>query len=161
MPLLSSPWRRQAGFTMIELLVVLAIIAIATGGASLALRDSAHNQIDREAVRLSALLESARAQSRASGVPVLWQAGANGFRFVGLPPEHALPTQWLHPVLVLSGGEEQALRTGAEVQLVLGPDPILPPQQLTIAPSDHPDIQRTLSTNGIQPFQVAAPGLPR
>ena len=34
---------------------------------------------EREALRLGALLETARAQSRASGVPVRWSATATGF----------------------------------------------------------------------------------
>ena len=62
------------GFTLLELLVVVAIIAIATAGVSFALRDSEATQLEREAQRLAALLESARAQSRSSGVPVRWYA---------------------------------------------------------------------------------------
>jgi general secretion pathway protein H len=60
---------RQRGFTLLELMVVVAIVALATAGVSLALRDSDATQLEREALRLSALLESARAQSRTSGVP--------------------------------------------------------------------------------------------
>ena len=57
----------------------------------LAMRDSAQTQLEREAQRLAALLESARAQSRASGVPVRWQPTEAGFRFDGLPPENLPP----------------------------------------------------------------------
>ncbi len=64
--------QRSAGFTLIELLVVIAIIAIAMAGVGLAMRYSGQATLDREAERLAALLESARAQSRASGVAVRW-----------------------------------------------------------------------------------------
>ena len=61
----------QGGFTLLELLVVISIIALATAGVGIAMRDSGQTLIEREAARLAALLESARAQSRASGTPVL------------------------------------------------------------------------------------------
>jgi general secretion pathway protein H len=49
---------RHRGFTLVELLVVVALIAIASGLASLALRDPAASQLEQEASRLAALLES-------------------------------------------------------------------------------------------------------
>jgi len=51
-------------------MVVVAIIALGTAVASLALRDNEGAVLARDAERLAALLESARAQSRAAGVPV-------------------------------------------------------------------------------------------
>src|SRR4051794_960823 len=92
------------GFTLIELLVVVAIIAFATAGVSFALRDTAASQLEREAQRLSSLFEAARAQSRTSGVAVVWQpAEGGGFRFQGLRPG-ALPEGWLSDTTVLLGG---------------------------------------------------------
>src|SRR3954464_6614505 len=84
------------GFTLVELLVVITIIAIATAGVSFALRDSQATQLEREGQRLAALLESARAQSRATGVPVRWYVTPGGFHFDGVQPG-ALPEQWLSP----------------------------------------------------------------
>ena len=60
-------------------MVVIAVIAIGTAVASLALRDGEASALAREGDRLAALLESARAQSRASGVPVVWRATPDGF----------------------------------------------------------------------------------
>ena len=97
--------RAAGGFTLIELLVVLLIVAVASGAATLALRDGDQMRLDREAERLAAVLESARAQSRSSGLPVRWQATSDGqgFQFLGLP--HArLSHPWLQPTLVLRGG---------------------------------------------------------
>ena len=69
-----QPGRPALGFTLIELLVVLALIAIGTAAVSLSFRDSSQTALEREAHRLAALLESARARSRASGMPVQWRA---------------------------------------------------------------------------------------
>ena len=64
---------RSAGLTLIELMVVLAIVGLATAAASLAWRDPSAAEVAQEAQRLAALLETARAHSRASGLPVRWQ----------------------------------------------------------------------------------------
>ena len=73
-----------SGFTLIELLVVMAIMALATAGVGLAMRDTGQATLDREAERLAALFESARAQSRASGVAVRWHPTEQGFAFEAL-----------------------------------------------------------------------------
>ena len=85
----------QGGFTLLELLVVISIMALATAGVGLAMRDGGQTQLEREAARLAALLESARAQSRAGGIPVRWRALPGGFRFEGLPrsAQTTLPNQ--------------------------------------------------------------------
>ena len=57
---------------------MVAIIAVASAGVSFALRDQAGVPLDRDAQRLAALLESARARSRLSGQPVRWVADAEG-----------------------------------------------------------------------------------
>lgn len=40
------------GFTLLELLVVLAIMAVATAGVGLAMRDSSQSRLEREGQRL-------------------------------------------------------------------------------------------------------------
>jgi general secretion pathway protein H len=138
---------RSRGFTLIELLVVVAIVAIATLGVSFALRDSQGSQLERDAQRLAALLESARAQSRASGVPVRWSVTDGGFRFDGLPPG-ALPDKWLSPETQVQGN----------ATLVLGPEPIIGRQEVVLAQANAPQRQLRVSTDGLRPFQVSAPG---
>ena len=70
-----GPQTKARGFTLIELLIVVAIVALASTLATLALRDPDASALEREADRLSALLEAARAESRASGLtaPGAWQ----------------------------------------------------------------------------------------
>jgi len=146
--------KRSRGFTLIELLLVVALIAIASGVASLALRDPAAARLEQEAARLVALLESARADARASGLTARWeplsdQADGSGFRFVGLPANQALPTHWLDP-------STAAQVIGARA-IVLGPEPLIGEQRILL----RLDNQRlVLSTDGIGPFAVADGAVP-
>ena len=144
---------RHAGFTLIELLVVVALIAIASGVASLALRDAASTRLEREAARLSALLEAARAEARASGLAAYWEPLAAGneeaqeahFRFVGLPESSELPEHWLEPGVAASVVGARAV--------VLGPEPLLPAQRIVLRLEDR---QLHLATDGLGPFAVTA-----
>lgn len=133
----------RSGMTLLELLVVMAIIAIATVGISLSLRDSFEAQLEREGVRLAALLEAARAASRASGTPVRWHATEDGFYFEGLAAG-TLPERWL--------------ATGIFVQLpanlMLGPEPIIGAQRVAIRATAAPERPLRVGTDGLRPFAV-------
>ena len=143
--------RPPRGFTLIELLVVVAVIAIASAVAVLALRDPRATQLEREAARLGALLESARSESRAGGFSVVWQpviatsesAEAADFRFAGLPASLTFPTRWLDR-------EVRAEVVGAAT-LVLGPEPLIGAQQVRLRLDDR---QLSLATDGLRPFAV-------
>ena len=126
------------GFTLIELMVVIAIIAISVAVVSLALRDPVQDRLERDATRLAALLEMARAEARASGLPVVWVPaaserdpvpGAAGmsaqFRFIGLSAKTSLPSHWLDTRM------RAQVISGANVRL--GPEAILPPQRVLLS----------------------------
>lgn len=154
MPTSAAGSSRTGGFTLLELIVVIAIIAIATAGVSFALRDTDAARLDREADRLAALLESARAQSRASGVAVRWRIVEGGsFVFDGLPPD-ALPSGW-----AASGISAQAsLAGGAPIAAVqLGPDPIIAAQQIVLYSEGPPARSLRIATDGLRPFTVSTP----
>jgi len=143
---------RPRGFTLIELIVVVAIVAIVTAVASLALRDPAAARLEQEAARLVALLESARAEARASGLAARWEpltesSDGSGFRFVGLPTTEPLPTHWLD-------GATAAQVIGARA-VVLGPEPLIGEQRIVLRLGDQ---RLTLTTDGIGPFVVADSG---
>ena len=136
--------RRVAGFTLLELMVVVGIVAIASAGVSFALRDATGAPLERDAQRLAALLESARAKSRLTGQPVRWVATPDAFRFEGLPPE-ALPQKWL--------AADTRVRAGGPLQL--GPEPIIGPQAVVLTSADHPERSLRVGTDGLRPFTVS------
>ena len=147
-----GPQTKARGFTLIELLIVVAIVALASTLATLALRDPDASALEREADRLSALLEAARAESRASGLTARWvpaadaaavEAGAPHFRFVGLPAALNLPQHWLTP-------QVRAEVIGAR-SLLLGPEPLIGAQRVSLRLGDQ---RLTLATEGLGPFEV-------
>jgi general secretion pathway protein H len=137
----------RRGFTLVELLVVLVLIGIAVGVASLALRDPSAAKLEQEAARLAALLEAGRAEARALGLPVRFELGSadptQQFRFVGLPPELKLPQHWLDP-------EVRAEIPGARA-LILGPEPLIGPQRIVLSLGEQ---QVVLATDGLSAFAV-------
>jgi general secretion pathway protein H len=142
--------RAQArGFTLLELLVVVSLIAIAVGMATLALRDADANRLEEEGARLAALFEGARARARAEGTEVLWQPKrelGGGFSFTGLPADSGIPTHWLDE---RTRGEI----IGAPV-LRLGPEPVIGAQRVVLRIEER---QLVLATDGLGPFVVVAP----
>jgi len=151
--------RPRRGFTLIELMVVVAIIAIGSAGVMFALRDSAASQLEREGLRLAALLESARAQSRGSGQALRWRPVEGGFRFELAASDtgearpmpapapawtDSLPTRWLAEGIHVQGSP----------LLVLGPEPILPAQSVALESAALPGRPIEVSTDGVRPFHV-------
>jgi general secretion pathway protein H len=141
-----SRTRRQSrGFTLIELLVVVAIVALSAGLVSLALREGSADQLEREGQRLTALLEGARAESRASGQAVWWVPAAGtdapGFRFVGMSKTSQLPSQWLNPAVTA-----QVLDAP---QVVLGPEALIGAQHIVLRLDSQ---QLEIGTDGLGPF---------
>ena len=172
--------QRQQGLTLLELLVVLAIIGVAMAGVSLSLRDSSQTQLEREAQRLVAVLEAARAQSRTRGIALIWQATPEGF--VIRPALATNPTQANNAAIAsaagnaaspiatrtetwLAIGTQAAVSTAALLNnntpanlVVLGPEPILAPARITLsvaaANSAKPATSLSIGTDGLRPFQV-------
>ena len=138
------------GFTLLELLVVLVIVALVSVGVGFSMRDASQVQLDREAERLAALLESARARSQVSGVPVRWRARADGFRFEGLAATE-LPHQWLDPDTRAVNQADPA----QQATLLLGPEPIIGPQSVVLTSRSQSDRQVRLATDGVRPFAIA------
>ena len=143
--------RGGGGFTLIEVMVVMAMIAIAVGVASLALRDSRTTRLDREAARLSALLETARAEARVAGLPVQFRLTPGNteqpFAFVGLPASRTMPTRWLDDEVVAQIGDDRA-------SLVLGPEALIGRQRVVLRIDN---LRVEIATDGLQPFTAGTP----
>jgi len=173
--------QRQRGLTLLELLVVLAIIGFAMAGVSLALRDNSQTQLEREAQRLVAVLEAARAQSRTSGIALIWQTSPEGFVIRpanapnpaqggnntimstpgnGTSPIAVRTDKWLAmgTHVVVSTAVQPANNTAPANLVLLGPEPILAPARITlsVATPDRakPTPALSIGTDGLRPFQV-------
>jgi general secretion pathway protein H len=163
--------QRQHGLTLLELLVVLAIIGVAMAGVSLSLRDNDQTQLEREAQRLVAVLEASRAQSRTSGMALIWQTTAEGFVIRPALAPNQTPSSNTMPSLA-TGSNANPIATRTETWLtngtqavistanlvVLGPEPILAPARITLSVATNnsakPAPTLSIGTNGLRPFQV-------
>jgi general secretion pathway protein H len=143
-----SRWIRHRGFTLIELLMVVAIMAIATAGVGLALRDTSGTALEQDAQRLAVLLDSARAQSRMTASPVRWRPTASGFAFEGLAANVTFPSNWL----------SQDVRAASASAILLGPEPVIGPQQIRLVSVSQPSRSLVLATDGVRPFSVTVDG---
>ena len=147
-------WRSR-GITLLELLVVLSIAALATAGATLALRDPSATQLEREALRLAALLDAARAQSRTTGVPVTWRLLPQGFEFQGLrPPPEGVPPDGLHTAgrtWLDSQTRAVIVQPAGAAALTLGPEPLIPAQRVDLLLGER---RLGLASDGLGPFRV-------
>jgi len=169
MPTSATGSDAHRGFTLLELLIVVALIAVAASVTVLSMRDPAATRLEREAGRLAALLEAARAQSRAQGAEVRWRPVAEretvapdttgarpDFVFTGLPADHDLPRHWLEPGVGVSLSDPRGV--------LLGPEPVIGAQRVLLFIGEQ---RLALVTDGLGPFRPetesaeAAGGVPR
>jgi general secretion pathway protein H len=73
--------RKQTGFTLLEMLVVLVIAGILVSLASLALTRNPRTDLNEEAQRLALLFESANDEAQVRDRPIAWLPINGGFRF--------------------------------------------------------------------------------
>lgn len=131
--------------------MVLVLTALLASLVAVSMRDPAESRLQQEATRLAALLEGARAESRASGTPVRFEFVTNGdhdFRFIGWPGREAPPQRWLN-----AGVQGEVVGARA---LQLGPEPLIGAQRLRLSLDQR---QLVLATDGLAPFAIveAAP----
>lgn len=130
--------RAFTGFTLLEMLVVLTIVAVATAGVAWSLRDAANEQLDRQAEQLQIQLEVARGIARATATTVRLRLLPDGYTFDGLTDsESGLVGQhrWINA----------RLQATALLPVVLGPEPMGPPWRIELALGAA---RRTLSFDG-------------
>jgi general secretion pathway protein H len=155
--------QRQRGLTLLELLVVLAIVGLTMAGVSLSLRDSRQTQLEREAQRLTAQLEAARAQSRTSGVALIWRTTADGYAITSAVAGSGLATRqeiWLNP-----NTQAQVNTSAANPNnwIVLGPEPIITPASITLSvlpePGSTANAAKAQQVPSLQSLRIASDGL--
>lgn len=73
--------RRPAGFTLLEMLVVMLIVGLLVSVVALAPSRNRRTDLAEEAQRLATLLESANDEAQVRSVPIAWQPVDGGYRF--------------------------------------------------------------------------------
>jgi general secretion pathway protein H len=100
--------RSRAGYTLIEVLVVIAVIAIAAGLVVVNLEGDDRKSVEREAARLAGALENAAALAQWRSETLGFSADGGGYRFWRRGPDNrwtalrdeealaqrTLPAQW-------------------------------------------------------------------
>lgn len=143
----TSTIRQQAGFTLIEVLVVLALLGLVYALASLAIPNHQERywRDNVEALRVS--LNAAQDEAALRGVPIVAEVDAQGWRFhqntragsMQVMREPFAPRLWQHPVNV------------SPVQWQLGDEAA---QAITPLQLSQEQRQATLSRNSLGQFVV-------
>ena len=136
----SRSMRAVRGFTLLELLIVVAIMATVVAGASLALPSGAERQLTQDGERLVTWLEIVRAQSRSAGVAVRMRLDDQGFAWNA---SGEVPQQrgWLH-------ADTRAM----PATLALGPEPVIGAQRVQLYGAAGQ--QLVVATDGVRPFAI-------
>lgn len=109
---------RRCGFTLLEVLVVLAILAVVVGTVTVSLAPAGSRRVDEEGARLAALFRLAQDESRVRSREIVWRADRHGYRFdvvgaaaVRTSDDPLRPRAWPFPVDAVTPGE---VRLGRE-----------------------------------------------
>ena len=134
---------KPAGFTLLELLVVLAIIASASAAVVLSLRDSPQTRLQAEAERVIAVLEASRADARASNTAMRWHADDQGFQV------HTLPATGpaVHNMAWLHKGTQ-----ASPVDVLISAEPVQARSRLTLSHDSGASL--SIGTDGAAAFKV-------
>jgi len=121
---------RGCGYTLLELLVVIAVLGIVAGMVSLSVAPTEYRKSKEEVNRLAVLFRLASDEARISGEPISWQADTNGYRFVqsdgvrgkSNSDDPLRPRAWPFEVRSLRASEvvfgREPLMTPAQIQIV-------------------------------------------
>jgi len=74
--------QRSAGFTLLELMVVIVLAGILVSLVTINITPDPRQQLQREAQRVGQLMALAADESRITQQPIVWEADLHGYRFV-------------------------------------------------------------------------------
>jgi general secretion pathway protein H len=134
------------GFTLVEVLVVVVIIALLVSVVAVKIAPDARQSLREEAMQLAAVLAHARDEAIVTGVPLAWQGAGSGYRFVRraadrtwqpLDRDPALRARDLAPGVNLAAVETTASGDGPVPVIVLAPAGLSEPFRITLALGPH------------------------
>ncbi len=139
--------------SLLELLVVLAIVHLILALVSPSLRPSTDRLLWRDATRLQAQLEAARVQARAQGVWLSWAPTAEGYGWQ-VYPTPALASGDRAPDKLQTWSSPH-IRVRSPAPVLLGPEPILNPTRIVLEWVHESERgQLEIVTDGLAAFEV-------
>lgn len=141
-----APAGRVGGFTLLELLVVLIIVAAMVSLAGVNLAPDARQRLREEASRLAVLLGHARDEAITTGVPMAWQGTDDGYRFVRraadrtwqpVDTDDALRARTLPAGVSFARIDVTMQSPGRAPVIVLAPNGIIEPFRITLANGEY------------------------
>ena len=155
---------RTGGFTLIEVLVVLVVIAVLVSLAAVQLSPDARQGLREEATRLAALLAHAREEAIATGAPLAWQGTEAGYRFLQRGTERtwqpmhddaSLRARNLPAGVSVAAIETPGTANGGNPLIVLSTTGIADPFRITLALGEH---RVRVASDGVAAPSVEEPG---
>ena len=135
-----------AGFTLLEVLVVVVIIALVAALVTVKISPDARQSLREEGLRLAALLAHARDEAIVTGAPLAWQRTDDGYRFMQRAADRtwqpvdrdpSLRARSLPVGVSLAAVQTLTPPTGAYPVIVLSPTGLTEPFRITLALGEH------------------------
>lgn len=125
--------RPAAGFTLLELLLVIALAGILLATVTLSVAPDERAELERDARRVGDLLAIAAEESRLRNRRIVWEADLAGFRFVLddgsartliVDDELLRERRWSRPLTRLARSDPRTPERSEQVVLAAGADPL-------------------------------------
>lgn len=136
----------HAGFTLVEILVVVVILALTATFVAVKLQPDDRTTLRREALRLATLLQQARDEAIATGAALAWRGNAGGYEFLrrnpdrkweGIAGDDVFRARRLSEPIRMVDLEIAGRKAAPEDVIVFTPSALNPPYRIVLGLNTH------------------------